>query len=245
MSGAKPRNETGGENDPPGEDLAAFRSTLQQFKHDGCNLLVVGDSPRELFTRASETMLGDPDARRWRIFALTDASRESVHERLPSTTGTQYSLSETTKVIDHTVSNRPATDVGNSSTGTLPEVTVGDDDIDGLRTAVTEAVETFGERSHRPAQVRLAVDSVAPLLDNYDFEAVRTCFETVGCCVREHDAMAHYVLPEPFTSERCRRLADDFDAVVELRTHSKDADYAAEERWHLTETNVTMPWVPL
>ncbi|MFC7081689.1 DUF7504 family protein [Halorussus caseinilyticus] len=82
MSKVELRNERG--DGPPDDSLARFQSKLRQLKSEGCNLLVVGDAPREVFTRASASMLGDPDARRWRVFALTDASPESVYDRLPA-----------------------------------------------------------------------------------------------------------------------------------------------------------------
>lgn len=245
MNDADSGKERGGENGPPDEDLAAFRSTLRQFKQDGCNLLVVGDAPREMFTRASSSMLGDSDAPRWRVFALTDATSESVYERLPSADSTPRPLSETTKIVNHALPPRPITDTAGVSVATVPEITVNDVNLDGLTTELCETVADFGTRSHRPAQVRVAVDSLAPLLDHYDFEVVRRCLRTVGRRVRTYDAMAHYVLPEPYDGDRCGRLADEFDAVIELRTPPEDVGHAAEERWHLTEANATTPWVPL
>jgi hypothetical protein len=245
MSNARFRNEPGGSSEPPDDDLATFRATLRRFKEEGCNLLVVGDPPREVFTRASSSMLGDSDARRWRVFALTDATPESIYERLPSADSAPHPLSETTKIVNHALPPRPITDTAGDSAATIPEVRVSDANLAGLETELCESIADFGAWSRRPAQVRVAVDSLAPLLDHYDFEVVRRSLRTVGRRVREYDAMAHYVLPEPYDSDRCRHLADDFDAVVELRTAPENADHGVEERWHLTEASATMPWVPL
>lgn len=245
MSDRRSGKESGTETGPPDADFAAFRTALQRFKREGCNLLVVGDAPREVFTRASATMLGDADTPRWRVFALTDATPESVYERLPSAGTTPRPLSETTRIVNHAIPPRPITDTAGTAVARVPEVTVGDVNLEGFETELCEAVEEFGTHSNGPAQVRVAVDSLAPLLDHYDFEVVRQRLRTVGQRVHEHDAMAHYVLPEAYDGDRCRRLADEFDAVVELRTPAEDADHAAEERWHLSETDETMPWVPL
>jgi len=245
MSGGRSRNESGRETGPLDGDFAAVRASLRELKWGGCNLLVVGDAPREAFTRASATMLGDADAPRWLVFALTDATPESVYDRLPAVENAPRSLSETTRIVNHAVPPRPITDSTGAGIASIPEVTVGDVNLDGLETQLCEAVSEFGARSNGPAQVRVAVDSLAPLLDHYDFETVRGHLRTVGECVHDHDAMAHYVLPEAYDGERCRRLADEFDAVVELRTPVEDADRAAEERWHLHETDATTPWVPL
>ena len=237
-------NRRGGEDDPPDGALADFHSTLRRLKRDGCNLLVVGDPPRSAFTRASATMLGDPDARRWRVFALTDATPESVYDRLPATSAAPRSPSETTKVVNHALPPRPITDEMDPAIATISEVSVSDANLAGLRTELRAAIADFGVRSRRPAEVRVAVDSLAPLLDHYDFDVVRRCLRAVGERVSEHAAMAHYVLPEPYDSERCRRLVDEFDAVVELRAAPEGRD-EPEERWHLADAETPTPWVPL
>jgi hypothetical protein len=244
MSDDEPGNERTGENDPPYENLTDFQSRLRRLKCEGCNLLVVGGPPREVFTRASEAMLGDPDARRWRVFALTDATPQSVYDRLPATSAAPRPPSETTRIVNHALPPRPITDDVDSSVATVPEVSVSDANLAGLRTELCEAIDDFGARSHRPAEVRLAVDSLAPLLDNYEFDVVRRCLRAVGERVYEHDAMAHYVLPEPYDSQRCQRLEDEFDAVVELRTGPEGRE-EAEERWRFPGADATTPWVPL
>jgi hypothetical protein len=245
MSNRRSGKASDAETGSPDADFTAFRAALRRFKREGCNLLVVGDAPREVFTRASATMLGDADTPRWRVFALTDASPESVYERLQTADSTPRPLSETTRIVNHAIPPRPITDTAGTAVATVPEVTVGDVNLEGFETELCEAVAEFGARSNGPAQVRVAVDSLAPLLDHYDFEVVRRRLREVGQRVRDHDAMAHYVLPEAYDGDRCRRLADEFDAVVELRTPAEDADHAAEERWHLPEADGTMPWVPL
>ena len=234
--------------DSPDEDLATFQSRLRRLKREGCNLLVVGDAPRELFAQASESMLGDADARRWRVFGLTDATPESVRDRLPAASATPRPLSETTKLVTHPVGSQRTTDAANPTGPTttvpgaaIPEVTVEDTDLAEFGRELCSTIETFGARSYRPAEVRLSVDSLAPLLDCYDREEVRRFLRSVGSCVRDWNAMAHYVLPVAYDSEQCQRLADEFDAVVELRTTSE----CAEERWHLPSSDATMPWVPL
>lgn len=253
MSDAIRGNERG--TDPPDENLTLFQSRLGQLKREGCNLLVVGDAPRELFTRASESMLGDPDARRWRVFGRTDATPESVRNRLPAASVAPRPQSETTQIVSHPIAPQRTTDAAETTTH-IPEVTVSDTGLSGFRSELLEAIEQFNARSHRPAEVRLSVDSLAPLLDCYDREAVRRFLRTVTDRVYDWNAMAHYVLPVAYDSDRCQRLVDEFDAVVELRTTSEQADeqssfddsprsYHAQERWHLPESDATMPWVSL
>lgn len=236
------RTETAPRDDPPSGPVAGFRSHLRTLKSEGCNLLLAGDPPREVFTRASEAMLGDHDIRRWRVFALTDADPESVYDRLPAASVAPRPPAETTRVLNHAVPPRPITDATDGPEATLPEVTVGDANLAGLRTQLCEAVADFGARSRHPSELRVAVDSLAPLLAHYEFDVVRRFLRLVCDRVCEHDGMAHYVLPDAYDSDRCQRLVDEFDAVVELRTV---AGGHAEERWHLREPDVTTPWVPL
>ncbi|WP_276299782.1 DUF7504 family protein [Halorussus lipolyticus] len=279
MSDGGSRNERG--TDSPGEDIVAFQSRLRRLKREGCNLLVVGDVPRELFTRASESMVGDADARRWRVFGLTDATPESVRDRIPPDDVAPRPRSETTKLVSHSVGSQrtadtaptaatadtvftPGTgtnDARHETTPTPPAVDVSDGDLTAFRRELVSAVEEFGARSHRPAEVRLAIDSLGPLFDHYDLEAIREFLRAVGDRVHARNAMAHYVLPVAYDSDPRRVLADEFDAIVELRTTTeRPGDCAAgddssaddsprlhrpEERWHLPDSDVTMPWVSL
>jgi hypothetical protein len=253
MSDGGHRNEQKG--DPPDEDLAAFQSRLGRLKREGCNLLVVGDAPRKLFTQASASMLGDADARRWRVFGLTDAPPESVQNRLPAASVTPRPRSETTKIVSHPVASQRTTDTA-EATANIPEVTISETGLSGFRNELLDATEQFSTRSHRPAEVRLSVDSLVPLLDRYDHESVRQFLQTVTARIHDWNAMAHYVLPVAYDSDRCQGLVNEFDAVVELRTSSERTDdrpssedssqsYQAEERWHLPESGATMPWVSL
>lgn len=253
MSDVGHRNER--KTDPPGEDLAAFQSKLGRLKREGCNLLVVGDAPRELFTEASASMLGDADARRWRVFGLTDATPESVHNRLPATSVAPRPRSETTKMVSHPIASQRTTDAA-EATANVPKVTVSETGLSGFRSELLDATEQFSTQSHRPAEVRLSVDSLIPLLDRYDRENIRQFLQTVTDRIHDWNAMAHYVLPMAYDSDRCQSLVDEFDAVIELRTTSERTDdgdssgnssesYQAEERWHLPESGATMPWVSL
>lgn len=244
MDNGGPEKRRRDRSDPPDGEVAAFHATLQRLKRGGCSLLVVGDAPRRVFTRASGAMLGDPDVRRWRVFALTDAAPESVRERLPAAADAPRSLAETTKVVNHALPPQPIADDVGASTVTVPEVSVGDPGLSGFRTELREAIAEFGAQSRRPAEVRVAVDSLAPLLDHYDLGVVRRCLRAVGESVAEHAAMAHYILPEPYDGRRCQRLVDEFDAVIELRAAGEDrAD--PQERWHLPDRETPTPWVPV
>jgi hypothetical protein len=95
----------------------------------------------------------------------------------------------------------------------------------------------------RPAELRVGVDSLGALFEHYEESVVRRCLRLVTGYVRDYSAMGHYVLAEPFESDRVQSLITEFDAVVEVRavdpmTH----DHDAEERWHVAEYDLTTDW---
>lgn len=232
------------------EDVSSFVGHLRTLKRDGCSLFVVGDVPRHLFTRASSSMFGDDDVDRYRAMAVTDADAESVRHRLPSATdptGTKTRVVACERSVRRAAAERadatagPAAGPDQPIPG-IPETrTVGD--RAELAAELFDAIDAFDRRADgvSPAQLRVGVDSLGPLFDEYGATEVREFVTRVGERVRARDGMAHFVLTDPYESERVRELADAFDAVVELRV----ADGAAEERWHLPAESVTMPWVSL
>src|SRR6056297_1039657 len=97
-------------NAPPNDELTDFLSLLNELKSTGCTLLVVGDARRELFTRASASLLGNGRTLRYRLLAVTDASSRSVERRLPDPAESPFSLARTTKVANYEVTPRAVAD---------------------------------------------------------------------------------------------------------------------------------------
>ena len=241
-----------GDDEPPDDDLTDFLGLLNDLKSTGCNLLVVGDAPRHLFTRASSRMLGDADAVRYRVLATTDATARSIAERLPDPAESPRPLTETTHVLNHAGALRSVTAATGANTPPkltgIRETRIADPELAGLQAALVEAVEDFADEADdvRPADIRVSIDSLEPLLDSYGEDVVRRCLRLVGGHVRDRDAMAHYVLPKPFESDAVQRLADDVDAIVEIRmTDSPDGGQRAEQRWHVPGRNLNVGWTPL
>lgn len=239
-----------GHSDP--SDDPEFLDVLQSLKADGCNLLVVGDAPRRLFTEASGSLLGGVDERRYRLLAITDASPQSVVERLPDPVETLEPLAETTEIINHASPPRSIADAGESvqapSLDELSERRIADPKLAGLQAELAESMAAFDRRAGglAPAQLRVGVDSLGSLFEHYDEEVVRRCLQVVTGYVRDYDAMGHYVLTEPYESEQVQRFVDEFDAVVELRpVDPTRGDHDAEERWHVPSRGLTTEWLPL
>lgn len=86
----------------------------------------------------------------------------------------------------------------------------------------------------RPADLRVGVDSLTPLVDHYGVDVVKRCLDAVGGHVRRHDGMAHYVVTDEYDSECVQRLLPSADAVVELRSVDRaQYGHGAQQRWHV------------
>lgn len=234
------------------DDLTEFLNLLNELQATGCNLLVVGDACRDLFTRASAALLGDPGELRYRLLAVTDAGPRSVAERLPAAAESPRPLAETTKLVNHATTPRSVTSAIGSTDGSelaeIPETLVADPQLEGLKTALVEGIEEFAERTDGfdPAELRVGLDSLDALLEHHGEEVVRTLLRTVGDRVYDHDAMAHYVLGAPYDSERVQSLADEVDAVIEIRSVDPAVyGHDAQQRWHVADRGMTTSWVPL
>ncbi|WP_435181604.1 DUF7504 family protein [Halorussus sp. AFM4] len=237
-------------DDLPPDDTAAFLSLLNELKATGCNLLVVGDAPREVFTRASAQLFGDPDVLRHRVLAVTDATPAGVANRLPDPGEPPRPLAETTRLVTHAgVPRSTAADAElPPELADVRETRITDPELRGLEGALVEAIEGAASAAEHlsPADLRVGVDSLAPLLDHYGVEVVRRCLEAVGERVRDHRAMAHYVLPAARDADPVRALAEPTDAVIELRAvDAADRDHDAQQRWHVPTRDITTEWTPL
>lgn len=240
------------DDSPPPDDLTAFVNVLNELKATGCNLLVVGDESRELFTRASGQLLGDADVVRYRVLSVTDATAQSIADRLPDPNATPRPLTETTTVVNHAGAPRSVTTVSNPSTppelAGIQERCVADPQLQGLQSALVEGITDAADRATdlRPADLRVGIDSLDPLLDHYGEDVVKCCLDAVGGYVRDHDAMAHYVLRADYESDSVQTLLPSVDAVIELRAVNPETyGHDAQQRWHVPRRNITTEWTPL
>lgn len=237
-------------DDLPPDDTAAFLTFLNELKATGCSLLVVGDAPREVFTRASAQLFGDADVLRHRVLAVTDAAPEKVAGRLPDPGETPRPLAETTRLVTHAgVPRSTAADPElPPELAAVRETRVADPGLRGLEAALVDAIDEAADAAEHlsPADLRVGVDSLAPLLDHYDVDVVRRCLDGVGERVRDYRGMAHYVLPVARDADPVRALAPEADAVIELRAlESADRDPDAQQRWHVPGRDITTEWTPL
>lgn len=220
----------------------AFSQRLQRLKQQGCNLLVVGSVPDSVLSLASHQMLGDPNLRRHRLFVLTDADTSTVRGRLPAVNA--GSITETTKIVDHVPSARTATTQVGTAAARVPTEHVYEEDLDALRETVVDAIAAAERREggFDPGRFRLCFDSLRPIVDEYDREAVARFLDRIATEIRGVRGMGHFILPVGRGDDAVDRLTPTFDAVVELRTVN---DSREQERWYLPEDDLTTDWITL
>ncbi|WP_132058849.1 DUF7504 family protein [Halorussus amylolyticus] len=241
-----------GDDDFPPDDLSLFVSLLNRLKSTGCSLLVVGDEPRELFTRASGHLFGDSEALRHRILAVTDATAESIAERLPDPEETPRPLTDTAHILNHTGAPRSVTTATDPTTPPaltgIRETCIADPELQGLESALVEAIRRVdGRADHlQPSDLRVGVDSLGPLVGHYEMDVVRRCLDAVGSHVRDHSGMAHYTLANAYDDEDVQALVPHVDAVIELRSvDPEEWGHDAEQRWHVPRRDITTEWTQL
>lgn len=220
----------------------AFSRRLQRLKQRGCNLLVVGSVSDSVLSLASNQMLGDPDLRRHRLFVLTDADTSTVRGRLPA--ASTCSITEMTRIVDHVPSARTAATGAEAAGDSIPIDRVYDEDLDALCETVTDAIAAWERREGEldPGRFRLCFDSLRPVLDGYDHEAVSGFLDRLTAAVRGVRGMGHFVLPVDREDDAVDRLTPTFDAVVELRTVNGTRE---QERWYLPDEDLTTDWITL
>lgn len=247
-----PRSRGPDDGEPPEDNFREFLNLLNELKATGCSLLVVGKPSRRVFAHASKHLFGDTDVVRYRLLTTTDAPQESIANRLPDPGETSRALSETTHIINHAATPRSVTVSSDAATPRkltgIPETRVVDPQLEGLQNAIVEGIQEFQNRAFRlkSGDIRVGIDSLLPLIDQYEEDVIRRCLHTVNHHVREVNGMAHYVLPKPYDSDAVKTFADDVDAIIELRsTNTTKDDHDAEERWHVPGQDITTEWTPL
>lgn len=232
----------------PAGRVSEFVRTLDRLKQTGCNLLMVGRVPDDVLAAACRKLLGDVVQRRFRLFVLTDADLAAVQERLAATefqtqgagANVPTPAANATAITYAGASRAPAA----GAIDDIPEITRidVDGDLAALATAIDEEIAAIERAADGldPAQLRVCLDSLRPLLADYDTPEVGAFLEDVTDRVEAVGGMAHYVLPFERDHSAVAELAPQFDATIEYR-----AVEDGQERWHFPETDFTTEWLPL
>jgi hypothetical protein len=233
------------------EETTALVQELDALKQRGTNLLVVGSRMPEAHRRACRQFLGEASAGpRRRLFALTDPY-SGIEERLPDAETDPESL----RVVRYAADHRSATAVQPDSSSPCPEAVEGadgrethdehdeHDDLGEFGLAVSRAIAEFEAASDglSPAELRLCVDSLTPLLSEYESETAFRFLHLLTARVRSVDGMAHYHLTTDPESRTVGLIEPLFDAVIELCLHEGEL----HQRWYLRDSGLTTGWLQL
>lgn len=218
-------------------ETALFAQALSALKRRGSSVLVVGKGRDSTQLDACRRLLGDATAGpRHRILVSTEEGAD-IDQRLPANEPGPGSVT----LVDRAIKTRSAAATQSpSSIGSVSTKLVEGDGLTSLGETIADAiagVETEGPLA--PAELRVCLDSLAPLLDEHDESNVFDFLHALGGEVRRVNAMGHVHLPVEYEADPVATLAPAFDAVIELRVE----DGVSEQRWHLTDEDITTDWL--
>lgn len=224
------------ETGPGTTETAAFTQALASLKRRGSNLLVVGAASGETHADTCSRLLGDSQAGRTRVFVSTDGHCGAADREARASDDWLVEYDAPTRGAAAAASPSP-----DGPTLSDPATTVSVDDLSSLGQAVGTAIEEAGGDSFAPAELRLCFDSLGPLVEEHDEQDVFRFLHALTSEVRSVRGMGHYHLPVAFDTRTVRTLRPLFDAVVEIRSQGDDS----QQRWHLSEADITTDWLDL
>jgi hypothetical protein len=212
-----------------GAEGVAFARTLSALKDQGSNLLVVGTTYQRGHVAVCDRLLGEPTEQRRRLLVRLDGDCGSV----------PHGDDGETRMVQR---RRPGFTTPDHN-GDVDERRVVEGDIDALEGAVLDefAALEADAGEPEPAELRLCVDSLRPLLVEYSDQRVRRFVDQLATRVARADGMGHFHLPTPSGDKYVSMLTPVVDAVVEVRTKTGHA----EQRWHVFDGAVDSGWLKL
>lgn len=218
--------------------MADFAERLAELKRQGSAVLVTGSDATEGHVELCRGLLGDDSVEPRRRVVVVSDGMASLETRLPTERGA---------VPDTTVISAAATRSAAANDAAAPRgvdvVDVEGESMGDIGGAIAEAVERV-QRRHaplEPGELRLGVDSLAPLLDAHGEREVFAFLVVATRYLRANRALGHVHLPVERDAYVSRLLAPLFDVVVEVRTRNG----TAQQRWHLDDGAVTSRWLSL
>lgn len=214
-----------------GTEKEAFATKLEALKQKGSSVLIVG-TDHEAHTAACRQLLGEQGTDRYRILVVTEeacCSEDCLDD--------SWRRSSRTRIITRSATKSTPVEADDSQS------IVSSDLLSPLGVAVADAVASLQAEANgfEPAQLRLCVDSIAPLLVNHDPKSVFRLLHVLTTRVKQVQGMGQYHLPVDRDHDAARLLEPLFDAVVEVRSQ----DDRTEQRWHLRDQGTSSEWIVL
>lgn len=215
-----------------------FSDELSRLKRQGTSLLVVGSVQPDQHRDASQRLLscGSDQVRR-RVLVSTTSGPHHISRFVGD------AESDTLSVINYAPDHRSVTASGSASRRSSdPEATeVGT--LTDLGIAIANAIDSFETDADglEPAEVRVSIDSVVPLLEEYGNQQVFKFLHLINGRTQHVGGMAQYHLPMKRDARIVPTLSPLFDVVVELRERNGDA----QERWLIDDGTHSSGWLPV
>lgn len=219
----------------------ALRAGLSTLKSSGSNLLVVGAVAADIHQRACLRFLGDETfAPRQRLAVLTGTDQHTGIEQYLTE---PRSPTASTRIINYAPDARAASAEACLDAEATITAEIEPEDLPELKTAVTESIADIKDHNKdlSPAELRLCVDSLLPLIDDYGREAVVRLVYPVAQQIRAAQGMGHFHLPVAPEQTIVKEFEPMFEAIIELRMDQG----VPQQRWHLRDMDVTSEWLPL
>jgi hypothetical protein len=201
-----------------------FATALEDLKQRGSMLLVVGTGGN-LGAVCDKLRGDDGDRRRLYLRTAGRSARPEADVGVPSRT------------VQYGTDTRSASATAETGSGAPDRVVASG--LPDLHAAVDEAVGALEpDAGYGPGQLRVCVDGLETLFSRHDDARVFQFCHALRGRMRETRGMCHVHLPVAFDDDHVQVLSPLFDAVVEVR-------YGSEQRWHLTDPDLTTDWLPL
>lgn len=205
-------------------EVDEFSQSLASLKRHGCSLLVTGPVRDGTHLRLSRRLLGDAgDITRRRLVVITDSN--SRGDRRPDDSVDE----DTYRVIDRRPAIRSVASCMCASRSSV--------DLSTLERDMIEAIDAFDAAADglAPAELRVCIDSLRPLVDRHGLAGVESFLTTVTERIHETNGMGHVHFPIDLDCVTVSRLSPLFDVIIEVRP--------GKHRWHLLDSDILTDWL--
>ncbi len=218
---------------------ASLSEALSELKSQGSSVLVAGAVPDDRHASLSRQLLGDPsEGSRRNVLVLTEDRSEALESRLPP--GVSLDGPNRPEVIRVQTCERSA---GATTATGIPATTMTTVDakrLDELATTIYDSIADLGDpEDFSPAELRLGLDSLSPLIHLHGEEKVFKMLHLLIHALQRRQAMAHFHLPVDSETKAVRLLRPLFDVFVELRWTNSHV----QQRWHIADGDVVTDWL--